>query len=458
MENLCVETFKNKVVHFVGIGGISMSALAVMMKKRGAIVQGSDVQKNAETEKLLKQNICVFEGHDAKNLKGVFAVCFSSAIHDDNPEILEAKKQGLLILKRAELLACLLREFENVVAVSGSHGKTTTTAMIAEMFVRLNLKPTLHIGGIDKLVGSNFLIGENKYAVVEACEYKDNFLMFYPDIAVILNIDADHLDYFGSIEKVKDSFFRFSKNTNKNGLNIVCFDDENSKELLKLDNVLSFGFDKRADVCAVNVKKCEFGCFSFDILFFGNLLGNIKLNIAGKHNILNALASVCVAFACLIDFEDVKFAVENFVGVERRCEKVAEVNGAMVYHDYAHHPNQIKKMVEVGRLFAKEKGGRVFVVFEPHTYSRTKFLFEEFVESFVGADVCFFAPAYSARELECEGVEADVLAAKVKEKINQTWFVERYEDIVLRIKQMAKCGDVVLVLGAGNVEKLAKMF
>lgn len=450
--------FEGKVVHFIGIGGISMSSLALMLKEQRAIVQGSDIQENDEIEILKNHNIKVFKEHCAENLKGVFAVCYSSAIHDDNVEIVEAKKQGLVIIKRAELLGLISKEFKTVIAVAGSHGKTTTTAMIAEMFIRANKKPTIHIGGVDNLIDSNFKIGEKDYFVVEACEYKDNFLYFKPDISVVLNVDADHLDYFGSLECVKKSFYKFAKSVKKGGVNIVSADDVNSKDLKKLDNVFLFGFDKWANLHASNVKEYKSGYYSFDVVFEKHIIGNIKLNILGKHNVYNALATLAVGFACMIDFCDIKYAIENYQGVKRRCEKVADVDEVEIFHDYAHHPEQIKKMIRIGKELAYKNKGKLFVVFEPHTYSRTKFLIDEFVGAFDGADVCVFAPAYSAREDQSEGVEADELADKVKGKVEFVEFLKTYQEIHCYIKKRVSKGDVVMILGAGTVDKLAKLF
>ena len=455
MEKFDLKNLKNKRVHFIGVGGISMSALALILLKFGAIVQGSNECENSETKKLKKKGVLIFTSHKISNLKGAKVVVYSSAIKDDNEELAYAKKKGLVILKRAELLGIVAETYKNVISVAGSHGKTTATAMIIDMFKFAKLKPTYHLGGVLASSKSNFELGNKKFFITESCEYKDNYLFLKPDVSVILNIDADHLDYFGDINGVKDSFLKFASNTKAGGVNIVCLDDENSAEILKLENTLSFGFSKKADVYAKNIREYKKGYYTFDVMFLSHKLGNIKLKTLGKHNILNALACVLVGLLCLIDFEDIKTALENFSGVKRRCEKIGLLNSAEVYHDYAHHPEQIKKMVLIAKEI-KQKQGKIFVVFEPHTYSRTKALYNDFVTCFDGVDKLILAPVYSAREKPVEGYDSLKLLNGVKERVNAI-LIENYNDIVADLKREVRQGDVVFVLGAGSIEKLCEM-
>ena len=317
-----LKLLKGKKFHFVGIGGVSMSSLALMLKKNGYYVQGSDDVQNAEVKKLVKRKVRVFLGHDQSNVLGVDVVVYSSAIQDDNPELVYAKKHKLLILKRAELLGFVAETYKTVIAVAGSHGKTTTTAMIGEMFLNAGLKPTLHIGGKLKSINSNYMVGNKSYFVTENCEYKDNFLYVKPDISVILNIDRDHLDYFGNLENLKLSFLKYSKGTRDGGLNIICDQDENLVDISRLENSVKFGFDSKSDVFAKNVKEYKAGYYSFDVVFEKCKLGKIRLNIFGKHNVLNALASVFVGLICGLEFDEIKKSIENFSGVERRSDFV----------------------------------------------------------------------------------------------------------------------------------------
>lgn len=458
MESLDLKKLKSKNFHFIGIGGISMSALAQMLQKEGYHVQGSDIANNAETEILKKKGIKVFKNHLAENLRGVDVVVYTSAIHADNPELSFAKENGLLLIKRAELLGAIADGYKTVIAVAGSHGKTTTTAMLSEIFIRANTNPTIHVGGPLKLINSNYKVGRKKYFITEACEYMDNFLYIKPDIAVSLNIDSDHLDYFGSLENVKKSFKRFTENIKEGGVSVCCHDDKNSTGLLKQKNISTFGLTRASDIYAKNIKEYKTGYFSFDAYLCGHRLGNIELNIMGKHNVYNALASIIVSLICGIDFCEIKLAIENFSGVGRRCEKVGEINGAIVFHDYAHHPAQIEKMITLGKDLASSVGRNLIAVYEPHTYSRTKFLLEDFAKSFNGADHLIFAPAYSAREAMSEGYEADVLAEKTQAYVDEVEYIEGYDNIYNRIKKLAKPNDIIMILGAGTIEHLAEMF
>lgn len=455
MNNL--KMFKGKKFHFTGIGGVSMSSLALMLKREGFYVQGSNDVINDEIKKLAKKKIKVMLGHSKTNLYGVDVVVYSSAIHEDNPELKFARCKNLIILKRAELLGLLADGYKNVIAVAGSHGKTTATAMISEMFINANLKPTIHIGGRLKLIKSNYLIGNKKYFITENCEYKDNFLFVKPDISVILNIDSDHLDYFKNLEGVKNSFYKYVNGTKRGGLNLCFSGDKNSEKIASLENCVTFGLKSTDDIYAKNIKEYKSGVYSFDCYFSGVKLGNIKLNIIGEHNVLNALVCVFVGIVYEIDFEIIKQTLENFSGVERRCERVGKLNGAEIIHDYAHHPKQIEKMIKTAKELVKNNRGRVFVLFEPHTFSRTKYLLEDFAKSFIGADFVIFAPVYSARESEADGINSIELMCETKKYLEEVYYFKTYSEIVQEVKSKVKKVDLVLVLGAGNVEKLAKM-
>lgn len=456
MENVKLCDLKNKRFHFVGIGGISMSALAWVLMSKGIFVQGSDLSKNDEVKKLESAGVEVFDSHKKENVESANVVVFTSAIDDQNPELVEARNRGLILLKRAELLSMIASENKNVIAVSGSHGKTTTTAMIAEVFEEAGFEPSYQIGGVLCSSNSNFKIGKDNYFIVEACEYKDNFLFLKPDTAVVLNVDSDHLDYFKSLDGVKESFKKFVSKVKSHENVFVCADDKNSNEMIS--EASTFGTLKKSDFCAINIKEYKPCYFSFDVLFKGFKLGNVKLNILGQHNVFNALAVVAVCMSHSIRFEVIKNALENFSGVRRRCELVAEVAGVKIFHDYAHHPKQIEKMVAVGKKLVKKTKGKVVVVFEPHTYSRTKFLIDEFVDALIQADHVLIAPVYSARELPEMGYDSLKLANDCKEKNRMVEHIETYEDIKKRVDEIVGMGDVVLILGAGTIEKLARMW
>lgn len=452
-----LDDLKNKKFHFIGIGGISMSALAFMLKKEKIYVQGSDESENDEIKKLKKKGILVFKKHKKENLKNIDIVVYSSAILDDNEELKNARLNNLIILKRAQLLAMVASKYKTIISIAGSHGKTTTTAMISEMFLYANLKPTLHLGGELKKINSNYKIGNKNFFITESCEYKDNFLYLHPDISVILNIDADHLDYFGDLNGVKKSFLKFSKNIKQGGINIVCKDDENSSKILKSANLVTFGL-KNSDISAINIKEYETELYSFDVIFQQLNIGNVKLNIFGKHNIYNALASIMVGLLCGIDFCDIKFALENFSGTKRRTEYIGEFKGAKIYHDYAHHPSQIKEMLKIGNHLAESCNGRFIVVYEPHTYSRTKYLINEFIEVFKSVDKLYLAPVYSARENLLQGFSSDYLCDCLKKENIDCTVVDDYKKIKFQLLSKLMQGDIVFILGAGSIEKLAKNF
>lgn len=452
-----LKLFKGKKFHFIGIGGVSMSSLAYILKKDGFYVQGSNDVINDEVKKLAKKNVRVFLGHSKNNVLGADIVVYSSAIHEDNPELAFARNKNMIVLKRAELLGLIAENFKTVIAIAGSHGKTTASAMISEIFINAGLKPTVHVGGRLKATGSNLLLGNKKYFITENCEYKDNFLFVKPDISVILNIDSDHLDYFGNLDGVKNSFMKYASGTKNGGVNIVFGEDVNSIEIKKMDNSVSFGLNSKNDIYAKNIKEYKAGYFSFDAIMGGLLLGNIRLNIVGEHNILNALASIMVGMTCDIEFPVIKKSLESFNGVERRCDKIGLANGAEVYHDYAHHPKQIEKMIATAKELVKNNNGKIITVFEPHTFSRTKYLLEDFAKSFVGSDYVIFAPVYSARENEHDGLNSIDLMYETKKYIQNVNFLKSYNEIVVEVKRVAEAHDLVLVLGAGNIDKLARM-
>lgn len=458
MKNLKLKDLKNKKFHFIGIGGISMSGLAFFLIHNKIYVQGSDIARNEETIKLENKGIKIFYEHKKANVKNADIVVYTSAIKEDNEELIEARLSNKIIMKRAELLGLIASFYKYVIAVAGSHGKTTTTAMIAEVFMQAKKKPTFHIGGVLNSIDSSYKVGNKEIFITEACEYKDNYLQICPDICVVLNIDADHLDYFKTIDGVKSSFEKFASGTKQGGLVIASKSDENSKILFNRENIASFGINKKADIYASNIKEYKPCHYSFDVRFLKFKLGNVKLNILGKHNIYNALASILVAICFGIDFEDIKIALENFSGVKRRCQKITEIKGVQIYHDYAHHPKQIEKMIQVGRELVSKTHGRVIVVFEPHTFSRTKYLIDEFIESFERADVVIFAPVYSARENETEGFNSLKLLNDAQKRGIKALYFETFEEIKKQVLKSTSPNDIVLLLGAGTIEKLAEMF
>ena len=461
IKNLCVikniRDLKNKKIHFIGIGGISMSAMAQILKSNKIYVQGSDLSESDEVKILRKKGITIFNNHSENNMSNIDVVVYTSAIKEDNTELRFAIEHNLIILKRAELLGLISKEYKNVIAIAGSHGKTTATAMISEIFVNAGLKPTIHIGGKNNLIKSNYKIGNKKYFITEACEYKDNYLYLKPDVAVILNIDSDHLDYFKTLDGVKNSFKNFANLTTDGGVVFSCLDDVNSDFLRYYDNNSTFGItSKKAEIKATKIKEFAPGRFSFNVIFCGYNLGKIKLNIFGKHNIYNALASILVGLTFDIDFSIIKYTLENFSGVSRRTEYIGQINSANVFHDYAHHPKQIEKMIEMGRELISNKG-KLYVVFEPHTFSRTKYLIDDFALSLSKSDEIYLAPVYSAREDESEGSSSNELKNVIKKHNKNIQIFSDYFEILNTLNRFVMADDIVLILGAGTIEELARM-
>ncbi len=455
MCKISINDLKNKRVHFVGVGGISMSGLAQMLNSFGVYVQGSNECENDETLRLKSLGLKIFLQHKKENLKNIDAVVYSSAISDDNEELVFARTNGLQVFKRAQLLGVLAEGYECVISVAGSHGKTTTAAMISDIFLNAKLDPTLHLGGVLKSIDSSVRIGGKRFFITESCEYKNNYLYLHPNLSVILNIDADHLDFFGDLQGVKESFFKFSKNTKRGGLNIVNSDDENINDIKKSAKSVTFGL-KNANTLANNIKNDKNGYFAFDVIFEDFILGNVKLGLIGKHNIYNALAAIMVGVLCEIDFEIIKNSIENFAGTKRRCDYVCEKKGVRFYQDYAHHPKQIIEMIKSFKLLLKQNK-KLFVVFEPHTFSRTKFLIDEFAIAFDDADYVLLAPVYSARENEGDGFSSEVLKREIQKRNKNVKLFDDYNQIKKDLFLTTNKGDVVLILGAGSIEKLAMM-
>ncbi len=446
-----MKSFKNKRIHFVGIGGISLSALACFVKNQGAIVSGSDLKKTKVTDDLEARGIKIFVGHRSQNVCGVDVVFFSGAIGDDNPEIEQAMALGIPTFSRAWLLGKIAEGYKNVIAVSGSHGKTTTTGMIASCLLGAKKDPTIHIGGVMKSLNSNFKIGGENYFVTEACEYKDSFLSIKNQaISCVLNVQEDHMDYFKTKNNLQKSFQIFIKNTNKNGICVINADDEYLENFLENDKMLAFGIKNRhAFVRAKSIRECKWSRFSFDLFVGEKKTVRIKLPVVGRHQIYNALACVAVCLHLGLSVEEIKCGLENFSGIKRRFERVGDVNGATIFHDYAHHPTEIQANIKATKKFTK---GKVFVVFQPHTFSRTRDLWKEFVTCFDGADeVCIFK-IYPAREYPIDGIDEKSLSEAIGFCGVKSTSLSSFGELKEYLNARCREKDVVLILGAGDIE------
>ncbi|MBE5745894.1 MAG: UDP-N-acetylmuramate--L-alanine ligase [Clostridiales bacterium] len=441
MKNLSFFNNINKI-YFIGIGGISMSALACIMKNHGFNISGSDIVKSEITQKLEKENIKVIYNQQAKNIKKFQPdlVVYSGAIKEENKELKYARIQNIYCLERNKFIKELLSFYKNVISISGTHGKSTTTSMISEIFFNAKLNPTVHIGAESVNLNSNFLVGKNNFFINEACEYKKSFLDFKSTLGVILNIEEDHPDCYKNLDEIKIAFNNFASICN----NIVINSDY--ENYIINNNKLTFNF-KNALFSVRKIKNLSNGGYSF-IVFKNNVFyEKFILNIFGKHNILNALASICVADFFNIDKNIIKSSLYNFKGLKRRFEQFdSKKLEGKIYFDYAHHPTEIKKLLEEVKIFNKP----VICVFQPHTYSRTKKYFDDFLQSFKNTYQTIFYKTYHAREKKIKGGQSKDIYNKLKKNYN-VYYYNSFSKIIKHLKKYAKINCIVLFVGAGDI-------
>ena len=441
-------------IHFVGIGGISMSGLAEIMLKRGFKVTGSDRQKSHITDKLERIGATVFEGHNSSNIAGADLVVFTAAAKEDNPELVAAKEQDVLCLNRAEFLGALMREYHNVICVAGTHGKTTTTSILAHALLKADTDATVSIGGELDLIKGNIRAGGEGYFLAEACEYTNSFLNFCPTVAVITNIEADHLDFFSSLDEIIESFRKFALLTKNCGSVIACGDDENVKKALAgIDtDVHYYGISKDNEYYADNITYSN-GFPSFDVYKSTEKLMRITLSVPGNHNILNSVATVAVCDILGLDIDICTSGISEFKGTHRRFEIKGTVNGATVIDDYAHHPTEIKATLSAAQKFERNK---LWCVFQPHTYSRTRTLWDDFLECFDGVDELIITDIYAAREIFDGVTTSEKLAADIKDKGINVRYIKTFDEIEAYLKKELSDGDIVFTMGAGDVVKIGE--
>lgn len=440
---------KYNKIFFVGIGGISMSALATFCKKKGAEVAGSDNAESSIISNLKREGIKVYLKHKGKNVAGADLVVFSGAIAEDNVELVEAHRLNITTMERSEFLGKICEGFEQVIAVSGTHGKTTTTSMIAHIFMVANLNPTVHVGGIEPQLGGNLHIGGNKYFITEACEFRDSFLKLKPTVSVVTNVEFEHVDYFKTYSRECQSFSQFAKLTKE-----VCFASKSAKRCF-IDNKNTHFVGEKTGFNAQNIVLNDDGKYSFDLYCKKKFLCNLKLNVYGKHNIQNALLAIAVAKHYGIDTNIIQLAMKTYEPVQRRFEQIGFFGSNIVVQDYAHHPTEIACSINT----CKEVFGRKIVcVFQPHTYSRTKCLIDNFTKCFDGLDSLVLLETYPARErFEYLG-SAEFLKKKI-ELLPHTYAVQgvfNFKEFLTYIKSMQISNSVLLFLGAGSIEKLAR--
>lgn len=447
-----------KKIHCIGIGGIGLSAIAEILMSRGYQVSGSDMRESEMTEKLMKDGANIFLGHRAKNVENVDLVVYSAAVGYDNPELARAQELGIPTITRAQALGALMDEYENSIAISGTHGKTTTTSMVSLILKDAGKEPTILVGGNLSQINGNVYVGNNRYFVTEACEYMDSFLSLKPKIEIILNIDSDHLDYFKDVEHIASSFDKFAKLVPEDGAVIAYDANPFVKRVIEnLPNAVTFGLSESCDYYASDIDFDTEGMPSFTVNHGGRALCEIKLSIPGEHNILNALS----AFACChilgVEIEKIIATLEQYTGTQRRFDVLGKtMSGIKIVDDYAHHPTEIKATLSAVRNM---KHNNLWCLFQPHTYTRTMALLDDFATAFADADKIVLAEIYAAREKNIYKISSKTLMNKIKEAdpSKDVYFFKDFDEIANFVYHNAEAGDLVITMGAGDIYKAGEM-
>ncbi|MBP7654244.1 UDP-N-acetylmuramate--L-alanine ligase [Candidatus Dependentiae bacterium] len=444
--------------HFIGIGGVGMCGIAEVLLNLGFKVTGSDIKSSDYTKRLEKQGAKIFTGHKAENISGADVIIWSSAVSQSNPELLSAKEKKIPVIRRAEMLAELMR-LKIGVAIAGTHGKTTTTSIVSLILANAGFDPTIVIGGKLNNIGSGAKLGKGNYLVAEADESDGSFLKLFPQYSIVTNIDSDHLDHYGTLDILKNTFLTFIEKLPFYGLCAVCIDDMNIRDILPKISVrhTTYGLSKDAEFSIKNYKSDGLSS-KFDVVFKNKNIGNIKLVVPGMHNVLNSLAAIAVTLELGIDFKIIADTLAEFRGVQRRFQIKSDANDMLIVDDYGHHPTEIAATLSAARSNWKR---RIIAVFQPHRYTRTQLLAEEFGKSFKDADIIIVTDIYAASEEPIPGVSSELIINSIKKNGNNTVIYKKtFDEIIDFTFSILKPGDIVLTLGAGNIwavsEKLSK--
>lgn len=437
-------------IHLVGIGGVSMFPLAEVLRGAGCVITGSDFKESANVLHLKKEGVTVFMGHHPENVENAEVVIRTAAVHDDNPEIAAARAKDIPVFERAQAWGAIMQDYKHALCISGTHGKTTSTSMAAHVAMAAGLDPTIMIGGNLPLLGCGYRVGEGDTIILESCEYCNSFLSFRPTTAVILDIEADHLDFFKDLADVEHSFRAFASLVPQSGMVIANADDRNTMDTLDdLDRpMMTFGMDSYADVYCENL-TWELGIPSFDLMQNGKKVCRIELSVPGMHNVKNALAVAAAALSMGVPPTAIAQGLNLFHGAERRFEFKGTLNGARIYDDYAHHPGEIHMLLETAKTLGYK---RVICAFQPHTYTRTKAFFPEFVEELGNADITILADIYAARETDTLGISSKDIA----DRLPHGEYCPTFDDVEKRLRELARPGDLILTVGAGELFKVAE--
>ena len=428
-----------KHVHLVGIGGVSMRPLGLVLKGMGMLVTGSDMNASVSTDELIANGIEVHIGHSAQNVEGADCIIRTAAAHNDNPEIAAARSMGIPMFERAQAWGVIMQAYANAVCIAGTHGKTTTTSMMTHVLMAADADPTVMIGGYLPLLHAGHRVGNGDTIVLESCEYCDSFLNFFPTLAVILNVEADHLDYFKDLADVQDSFRQFAQLST--GGVIANGDDPHVLQTLEGMEFVSFGIGEGNCVRAENIST---DWRHFDVICNGEQYCHLDLQVLGRHNLYNALGAAAAAWKLGIPGEAVREGLATFIGAQRRMQFKGKYNGADVYDDYAHHPDELAATIEAVRSMNYQ---RIVLAFQPHTYTRTKALYHEFVEQLKKADLVVLAEIYAARERNTVGISSRDLQAQIPGSV----YCQTLPQVTEYLREIAGPGDVILTVGAGDI-------
>ncbi len=452
-----IDLKKYKHIHCIGIGGIGLSAVAEILLSRGYEVSGSDMKESEMADKLRSHGIDVHVGHDAANIEGADLIVYSAAISMSNPELAKAKELGVPAITRAQALGALMQEYDNSIAISGTHGKTTTTAMVSLVLRDANLDPTILVGGNLSEIGGNVKVGTKEYFVTEACEYMDSFLSLKPKIEIILNIDSDHLDYFKDVDHIARSFDKFAGLVPEDGAIIAYDANPFVKSVIEgRPNAITFGLSETCDYFASDIEFSSEGMPSFTANHGGEKLCRISLSVPGEHNILNALSAFACAHILGVEPDAIAKTLEGYTGTQRRFDLLGKVKGGIkVIDDYAHHPTEIKATLAAVN---KMKHGKLWCLFQPHTYTRTMALMDEFAGAFAEADEVVLAEIYAAREKNIHKITSSQLMEKIlmQDPDKKISCIEDFDEMAKYVYENASEGDLILTMGAGDIYRVGE--
>ena len=453
-------------VHFIGIGGISMSGIAELFLDKGFRVSGSDLHESAVTKRLESLGIKVYYSQVSENITPeIGLVVYTAAIHEDNPEFMRVKELGIPMLDRADCLGQIMSHYKNAVAVAGTHGKTTTTSMLSYVYLAADLDPTISVGGILSGIHGNMRLGRSENFIMEACEYANSFLSFTPTTAIVLNVEAEHLDFFGTLENERHSFTKFIDLLPENGLLVVNNEIADLNALIQNKNirVVQYGLrpvdGKAPDYTAANITYNELGFAHYELIVRGENKGLIELSVTGEHNVLNSLAVIAASLEPSVIYKDgialdrVKEGLKNYTGTERRFQYKGERDGYTIVDDYAHHPTEIRATLEAAK---RVKHNRLIVAFQPHLYSRTKTFLHEFADVLSMADIVVFAEIYAAREEDPGDISSDNIREIMSENGHEAYFFKTFDEVENFLIHTCKPGDLLITMGAGDIVKVGE--